>query len=278
MRTPLSGTRRLAVIVGLSALLVLGANPAASAQPTAAPAQPAAAPALPADFAVVPERTALVLDCAGTRIETPNAAEARPGLSEVKLFIADYALRRGDGSAEDRDLAQQMVISSDDYDASQLDSKYPSAIDDIATEYGLTSTTRGSFWGDSYTSAADLVTFLQRLRALHPDSPIPGWMAAAEPVASDGTVQNWGTSQLVGVQGTKWGWADDISTAVASASIGPGFAVAAITLSGPDEQNQDVQAVLGGVDLTRVQPPASAYPEWKPGETLEQLVRSILGT
>ncbi|MGU3431801.1 hypothetical protein ACNHUS_02180 [Actinomycetes bacterium M1A6_2h] len=270
MRRPFSGTRRLALVVALVAILPLGSVAAASAQP--APARP-----LPTDFPAVPSRTALVLDCAGTRISTPNAAESRTGLSEVKLYIADYALRRGDGSAGDRELAQAMITASDDYDASQLDSKYPTAIDDIATEYGLTSTTRGSFWGDSYTSAADLVTFLEGLKARHPDSPIPGWMAAAEPVASDGTVQNWGTSQLIGVQGTKWGWADDISTAVASASIGPGFSVAAITLGGPDEQNEDVQAALGGVDLTRAQPSAPASPEWMPGETLEQIVRSILG-
>ncbi|GGG14865.1 hypothetical protein GCM10007304_31140 [Rhodococcoides trifolii] len=271
MRRTFSGTRRLAAVAALVALLPLGAVATASAQP-------ASARPLPADFAGVPSRTALVLDCAGTRIATPNAAESRPGLSEVKLFIVDYAIRRGDGSAGDRDLAADMITSSDDYAASQLDRKYPSAIDSIADEYGLTSTSRGSFWGDSYTSAADLVTFLEGVKRLHPDSPIPGWMAAATPVASDGTDQNWGTSQLIGVQGTKWGWADDISTAVASASIGPGFSVAAITLGGPSDQNEDVQAALGGVDLARSQPTAPALPEWKPGETLEQIVRSILGS
>lgn len=275
MTRAFSGARRLAAVVTLAALLPLTSVAAATAQP--APAQPVASRPLPADFDGVPSRTALVLDCAGTRIATPNAAESRTGLSEVKLYIVDYAMRRGDGSAGDRDLAAAMIISSDDYAASQLDSKYPSAIDDIATEYGLTSTTRGSFWGDSYTSAADLVTFLEGVEARHPDSPIPGWMAASTPVASDGTVQNWGTAQLVGVQGTKWGWADDISTAVASASIGQGFSVAAITLGGPDEQNEDVQAALGGVDLTQARATAPASPEWKPGETLEQIVRSILG-
>ena len=183
----------------------------------------------------VPSRTSLSFQYAplGARIGTPNSTEARPALSTVKLYLVDYAMRHGDGSASDRDLAQRMIQSSDDAAASQLDDKYPGAIDAAAAEYRLTSTHRGSFWGDSVTSTADTVTFLEAKKATDPGSPILGWMATANPTAADGTLQNWGTSQLPGVVGTKWGWADDSSTGVASASFGPDFSVAAQTYGGP---------------------------------------------
>lgn len=200
-----------------------------------------AAPAPIDSFDAVPERTALTFEYApgGVLIGTANQHERRPGLSTVKLYLADYALRHGDGSPRDRFLAERMIRYSDDGAASELDAKYPGAIDAVAAEYGLTDTGRASFWGDSYTSTADTVTFLVAKRA-DPTSPIPMWMTTASPTAADGTVQDWGTARLPGVVGTKWGWSDLGAPVVASASYGTDFTIAANTYGSSEDQTEDV--------------------------------------
>ncbi|MFD4367040.1 hypothetical protein [Rhodococcus sp. NPDC058521] len=201
-----------------------------------------AAPAPIDDFNGVPERTALTFEYApgGILIGTTNQHDSRPGLSTVKLYMADYALRRGDGSPSDRALAERMIRYSDDTAASELDAKYPGAIDAVAAEFGLADTRRSSFWGDSYTSTADTVAFLMAKRA-DPLSPIPVWMSTASPTAADGTVQDWGTARLPGVVGTKWGWSDQGgSPVVASASFGPDFTIAANTYGSPEDHTADV--------------------------------------
>lgn len=251
--------RRLAVpLVGMAALLAV-----------ASPAQ--AAPLLgPGDLDAVPSRTSLsYTSSTGVHVGTANENDARPGLSTVKLYIADYALRRGDSSQEDRDLAARMIQASDDGAASQLDAKYPSAIDSAAAEYALTSTSRGSFWGDSYTSTADTVRFLDTKKRTDPASPVLGWMTTAQPVAADGTVQNWGTGLLPGATGTKWGWADDSSSVVASASIGTGYTVASNTYGGPADQSDDVLTALTPFDLTA--------PSIVPMPQVPSLLDTILG-
>ena len=223
-------------------------TPAAAAGIAVAAAPSAEAAPNPIDnFAGVPGRTSLTFEYSPlhARVGTANSAEARTGLSTVKLYVADYALRHGDGSPNDVALAQRMIQLSDDSAASQLDAKYPNAIAATAGEYGLTNTRRGSFWGDSVTSTADTVTFLEAKKATDPTSPILGWMTTAAPIAADGTPQNWGTTDLPGAIGTKWGWSDDRTSEVASASFGPDFSVAAHTNGGPNDQNADVGTAFG---------------------------------
>ena len=66
-----------------------------------------AAPA-PSGIADVPPQTALSFadTPSGTRVGTANQGEARPGLSIVKLYVADYMIRHGDGAPEDLELGQ----------------------------------------------------------------------------------------------------------------------------------------------------------------------------
>ncbi|WP_051613242.1 hypothetical protein [Rhodococcus sp. UNC23MFCrub1.1] len=234
-------------------------------------AAPASAAPAPGDFSGVPERTSLSYTSlsTGVHVGTANENEARPGLSTVKLYLADHVLRQGDSSAEDRDLAARMIQVSDDWAASLLDSKYPGAIDAAAREYGLTATSRGSFWGDSYTSTADTVRFLDTKKRTDPGSPVLTWMTTALPVAADGTVQDWGTGRLAAATGTKWGWADDGSSVVASASIGDDFTVAANTYGGPATQSDDVLTALGAFGL--------ATPTIVTAPSVPSLLDAILG-
>ncbi|MGV8874045.1 MAG: hypothetical protein ACOH2Q_16045 [Rhodococcus sp. (in: high G+C Gram-positive bacteria)] len=221
-------------------------------------AAPAQALPTPGDLADVPSRTALSYEHlpTGTYVGSAEDNTARPGLSTVKLYIADYALRFGDGSPRDLDLATRMIEVSDDGAASVLDSKYPQAISATADEFGLTSTSRGSFWGSSSTSTADTVRFLAAKKRSDPASPVLAWMTTAAPVARDGMVQDWGTVLLPGVTGTKWGWSDDRSSVVASASISDEYVVASNTYGPRTAQTEDVLAALGDVELTA--PPAPA--------------------
>ncbi|WP_328411052.1 hypothetical protein [Nocardia sp. NBC_00403] len=198
------------------------------------------------DPGAVPSRTAISFRSIIPGIEwgTANEHEIRTGLSMVKLYIVDYALRHGDGSPSDRTLAERMIRDSDDGAAELLAAKYPQAIDAVAAEYRLAATKAGANWGMSYTSTADVATFLHIKQRTDPESPIFGWMAAADSTASDGTAQDWGTGRLPGVIGTKWGWSDSGPQEVASASFGQGFAVAAHTHGTPDEQTADVTGAL----------------------------------
>ncbi|UOT07812.1 hypothetical protein MPY17_00815 [Rhodococcus opacus] len=126
--------------VGRSALSLLVAGLVAFASGMTAHSAPT-----PDRIDEVPGRTALSFmhTPSGTRIGTANQGEARPGLSIVKLYVAEYLLRHGDGSPEDLALGQRMIRDSDDNAASQAYAKYPQSVDVIAAEYRLTST-RGS--------------------------------------------------------------------------------------------------------------------------------------
>jgi hypothetical protein len=209
-----------------------------------------------ADIPGVPDRTSISfrLDGLGLEWGTPNDTESRSGLSMVKLYIVDYALRHGDGSAQDRQLSERMIRYSDDSAAGALAAKYPNAIDATAAEYGLPATHAGATWGSSYTSSADLTKFLDAKVRTDPGSPILGWMRDASPVAADGTQQNWGTARLPGVVGSKWGWSDFGPQDTASASYGPGFTVAAHTHGSPADQTADVLGALTG-SVLGIHPP-----------------------
>ena len=205
------------------------------------------------DPATVPSRTALsVRTPGGFAWGTANEHESRSALSMSKLYIVDYALRHGDGAPEDRALAERMIRDSDDGAATQLANKYPQAIEATASEYGLRATHGSADWGRSSTSTADLTEFLVTKQRTDPGSPIFGWMADASNTAADGTPQNWGTAQLPGVQGSKWGWSDLDTPEVASASFGTGFSVAAHTYGTPAEQSADVLDALPAVLLRLV--------------------------
>ncbi|WP_327150883.1 hypothetical protein [Nocardia sp. NBC_01329] len=173
--------------------------------------------------------------------------QVRSALSLAKLYLTDYALRRGDGSADDRALGERMIRFSDDAAADAVEAKYPQAIAIVAMEYGLAETRPGANWGSSTTSTADVADFLDAKQRTDAASPILTWMATAAPRAADGTEQNWGTAVLPGVQGTKWGWSDAAPPEVASASFGPGFSVAAHTAGSPEDQTADVLGALSTV-------------------------------
>lgn len=223
---------------------------AACSGPVPAVARPLPPPDAPA--LSVPARSAVsVRGPNGLRWATPNEFETRSALSMAKLYLADYALRHGDGSPADRMHAERMIRLSDDAAADLVAAKYPQAIGAVAVEYGLTQTTAGAGWNTATTSTADLADFLAAKQATDPTSPILGWMASAPPTAADGTQQNWGTARLPGVQGSKWGWSDLPPPEVASASFGPGFTVAAHTRGGPQDQTADVERALAEV-LTQI--------------------------
>lgn len=190
----------------------------------------------------VPARTSMAVVTNNGIAKTPNADESRPGLSIVKLYMADYVLRHGDRSGSDRYLAERMIRFSDDGAASKINRKYPRAISTIAREYGLRNTRAAAHWGNSYTSATDTAQFLHKLRIRHPRSLVLHWMRTASPVAADGTRQNWGTVHLPGVNGTKWGWSDYGRQTLASASFGNGYTVASFSWGGRGVQNADTRA------------------------------------
>lgn len=180
----------------------------------------------------------------GLRSSTGAAHAPRGALSLAKLYLVDYALRHGDGSAADRELGERMIRYSDDAAADGLAVKYPQAIDAVAAEYGLTATGAGGHWSVASTSSADVAEFLHVKTRSDPASPILAWMATAGEYAADGTPQDWGTARLPGVLGTKWGWSDIGTPEVASVSFGPGFTVAAHTYGTSADQTADVLAAL----------------------------------
>ncbi|MFE9578294.1 hypothetical protein ACFYO1_18035 [Nocardia sp. NPDC006044] len=200
---------------------------------------------------VVPPRTSIsIRSTLGPHWSTANEHESRTSLSLTKLYLADYALRHGDGSRADRDLAERMIRYSDDGAATAMEAKYPQALKSIAAEYRLTETHSAGSWGAAYTSTADLTGFLDAKLRTDPGSPIFDWMAAAGQSAADGTEQDWGTARVPFVLGTKWGWSDIGEPDVASASYGPGFTVAAHTHGTATEQTLDI---LGALPLAAVE-------------------------
>ncbi|MFC8042985.1 hypothetical protein [Nocardia sp. NPDC057353] len=191
--------------------------------------------------AAVPARTAFSARTPMGGWGTGTENQPRTALSLSKLYLADYAVRHGDGSPADRAAAERAIRYSDDVAADILGARYPQAIAAIAAEFGLAQT-GGGYWGSATTSTADVATFLLAKETGDPDSPLLLWMATAAPTAADGTEQDWGTADLPGVIGTKWAWSDTGVTEVASASFGPGFVVVAHTTGSTDEHTADVFA------------------------------------
>lgn len=168
---------------------------------------------------------------------------ARPALSLIKLYLANYVLDHG--KPQEATSALEMVRDSSDRTAEKLFRKYPDAIDHVAEEYGLSSTKSGDRWGVSRTSTYDVAMFIAALRQDNPAHPILLAMATADSVAADGYAQDFGTVELDGEIGSKWAWSDarDLH---ASVSYGDGWVAAAAVNGTADELTEFVDAQLAG--------------------------------
>ena len=112
---------------------------------------------------------------------------ARPALSLVKLFIAEYVLENGDES--DKKLVDAMITESSDAAADKLWAQYPESIDEVAEDYRLFSTRAGTKWGFSVTSTYDVVSFIAQIKDEDPKHPLLEMMKRTVPVAADGYEQ-----------------------------------------------------------------------------------------
>ena len=181
---------------------------------------------------------------------SPAAEEQRPALSLAKLYLGYYVLYSG--TTKEKREVKQMIINSDDVLASQLDLKYPAAIDTIAKDFDLEQTTRNGYWGESLTSARDVATFVAAIVWDPVAKPLFDGMAQQEEVAADGFIQGFGTARLGKVKGSKMGWADDRETATASVSWGEigdeTWAVAALTTGSAYHNTVDTRMGISQVD------------------------------
>lgn len=193
----------------------------------------------------------------GFHAGTANEHESRPALSIVKLYIADYVFRHG--TADERAAAYDMLRTSNDATATRLYRKYPQSISDTAARYGLTDTHAASHWGYSRTSTADSVRYLEAKKRENPKSPVLTALATASPVAADGYRQDYGTSRLPGVIGTKFGWSDDRRSFHATASYGTDFSVAAQTNGTAVQLTNDVVAAFAPSPVPVAPQPAPAW-------------------
>lgn len=231
-----------AIRLGLTGVIAVTSLPLAAGNVAAAP-QPKLTPQGTID---APGRTQISFTHTptGAHYGTANENEARPGLSIVKLYIADYVFKHG--TEADKAKATQMIRYSDDNIASELYGRYPDSINATAREYGLSNTHGAGHWGNSTTSSADTVKFLEAKKRENTSDPVLVAMSTASPVAADGYRQDYGTATLPGVIGTKWGWSDGRQSVHASASIGPDFSVAANTYGTKETHTSDVQNAFGG--------------------------------
>lgn len=177
----------------------------------------------------------------GHHIGTATERFARPALSLIKLYIAEYVIEHG--TLAEQYAAIDMISSSDDRTAGELYRKYPESIDVVAKEYGLLSTRAGDRWGYSVTSTYDVVNFIIQLMEKNPTHPILVAMAEATPIAADGYGQDFGTSVLPGVIGTKWGWSNDRDLH-SSVSFGENFVVAAAVTGSAEDMTELVESQL----------------------------------
>lgn len=204
----------------------------------------------------VPDRTQVTLQLAdGTRITTANAGESRPGLSMSKLYLGHWVLHHG--AQEDKNRVEEMIRVSHDGIASELEAKYPRAIPETIAAFGLSQTHHNGYWGNTSTSTNDIVRFLVAVRSDPVSAPLIRGMEHAAPVAADGYAQNYGTARIPGVQGTKFGWSNDRSIN-ATASIGPGWTVAANTYGPAAANTADVLGAITGTPITPGPPEAGS--------------------
>lgn len=232
-------SRTVARVAGIAASSLVAATLGISVEVQAAP--------VPGAVGAVPPRTSVSFNhsFSGAHVGTANEHESRPGLSIVKLYIADYVYDHG--SDADRALAYRMLQTSDDGIASQLYSRYPQSIAETSRKYGLADTRPAPHWGNSTTSTFDSAKYLEtRKRERGLGDPMLRALATASPVAADGYRQDFGTARLPGVIGTKWGWSDDRRSVHASASFGADFTVSAHTYGPSAQLTADVLGAFTG--------------------------------
>lgn len=187
------------------------------------------------------ERTDLVVyHSDGHWTGSPNARETRPALSLAKLYLGYYVL--ANGTTEERGQVLEMIRVSDDAVAVELDKKYPEAINDVAEEFGLKGTFSTGYWGKSGTTPYDLAKFVTLILNDPVAEPLIRGMANHAPYALDGFKQDFGTDQLDGAVGSKFGWADDLESAFGSVTFGPSWVAAALSYGDVDEHTDDVHA------------------------------------
>ena len=177
----------------------------------------------------------------GEVIETPGAHESRASLSIVKLYLGYWVLQHG--APEDKALVYEMIRSSHDGIASNLDRKYRQAIPDTIGRFRLAETNYRGRWGDTTTSVHDMAAFVRAVRTDPAARPLIDGMRNPAAVAADGYPQNFGTATLPGIEGTKFGWSDkrDVHATV---SFGPGFVVAAHTFGSAQVHTDDVRRAV----------------------------------
>lgn len=194
------------------------------------------------DVAAAPARTQIIMmKDNGEVIETPGAHESRASLSIVKLYLGHWVLQHG--APEDKALVYEMIRSSHDGIASNLDRKYRQAIPDTIGRFRLAETNYRGRWGDTTTSVHDMAAFVRAVRTDLAARPLIDGMRNPAAVAADGYPQNFGTATLPGIEGTKFGWSDkrDVHATV---SFGPGFVVAAHTFGSAQVHTDDVRRAV----------------------------------
>ena len=175
----------------------------------------------------------------GMHMATANERESRPALSLIKLYIAEYVVEIG--KPEEQFEALDMVANSSDESAEELYEKYPDSIEDVAERYSLKSTQPDKRWGYSTTSTFDVASFIAQLMDKDPLHPVLVAMSHSDRFAEDGYAQDYGTSQLDDVVGTKFGWSNehDMHSTV---SFGHDFVVAANYYGDADDLTDFVTA------------------------------------
>ncbi|MDO4928284.1 MAG: hypothetical protein Q3976_04400 [Corynebacterium sp.] len=181
-----------------------------------------------------------ILNDDGSAYYSNGAYDEFPALSLIKLLLGYWVVENTTGYEED---VAYMLEYSDDASADSFDGMYPEAISEVITQFDLDDTAYNGYWGNATTTAADLVSFLSQVFVQDPSNPIITAMAEVAPVARDGYHQDFGTAELNGVLGTKFGWSDDLS-AHASLSYGSGFIIAALGYTTPTELTQVVEDSL----------------------------------
>lgn len=185
----------------------------------------------------------------GIIIGTDNQHDGRSGLSQNKLYIADWVVKNGSDS--DAEAAVNMLKDSNDLTAQSLYWKYGTeTINDTAEEYDLEDTYGIDRWGSAPTSPYDLVKFISAKIEEDPNDPVLRALRNATPVAADGYSQDFGTSEIDGVKGTKWGWTDDHSSGHSSTSFGDGFVISVHTYGSKSQHDEDVEKVVADSKTT----------------------------
>ncbi|MCQ9369854.1 class A beta-lactamase-related serine hydrolase [Corynebacterium sp. 35RC1] len=202
-----------------------------------------------ADYASIvaapdPRTIISIVEDDGQVATTEGATEPIPALSQAKLFLGAWVLFHVEGS---EDQVLQMLRYSDDAIADELDATYPEAIPAVIERYGLGDTSYNGYWGNTVTTTNDLARFIHLVQDDATGQAILEALSQVSPIAADGYPQDFGTAQLPGVLGTKFGWSDDLS-AHSTASIADGYVIVAYTYGTPEELTEDV---LGSVAITQ---------------------------